>query len=314
MRSKHIVIAMAFDRADGLLLLYKPKGMTSHDCVQRVRQLFRTRKVGHAGTLDPDATGVLVIAINGATKILQFLEQDDKIYEAELAIGKSTSTEDASGEVLEVDYSYKRLTRQAIESVFQNFLGRQTQIPPLISAVKVKGKRLYEYARAKEAVERPMRTIEVHALTLLDGREVFEGEEITFWFRAHVSKGTYIRTLAKDIGQALGYPAHLKSLVRIQSGPFHLKDCLTFEDLEQGNVRLLTLKEALSSYKMITVDEAIKRRIIHGQKLWKTTEDDLVVFLDQQDHVLAVYGKDPNDERKWKPLRVLRPGEGEMVE
>ena len=305
MRLKLIAQVMGFDDMDGILLLDKPKGMTSHDCVNRVRKLFNTRKVGHAGTLDPDATGVLVLAINRATKILQFLENDAKVYEAEIAIGKSTTTEDASGDIVYEDLSHKSFSRKDIEDVLQQFLGKQTQIPPMVSAVKIKGKKLYEYARNNVLIDRPKRNIEVFELVLLDEQDEFSGIEFTFNVRAHVSKGTYIRTLAKDIGESLGYPAHLKALRRIQSGRFSINECVTFDDIERGDYRLVSIKDALRAYQTIVVGEKLKQKIIHGQKLIHKTNDPILVFVDQQDHVLAVYGEDPKDQTKIKPLRVL---------
>ena len=229
---------------NGLLLLDKPQGMTSHDCVNRIRRIFQTKKVGHAGTLDPDATGVLVIAINRATKILQFLENDAKVYEATITLGTRTTTEDASGEVVEEDLSYKSISRDRLIDTLNQFLGKQTQIPPMVSAVKVKGKKLYEYARQNQAVKRPERTIEVFRLELLDENEIFAGEMVSFRILARVSKGTYIRTLATDIGKQLGYPAHLKTLRRIKSGTFTIERCVTFEAIEAGQFHLISMKEA----------------------------------------------------------------------
>lgn len=295
---------------DGILLIDKPMGMTSHDCVNRVRRLFSTKQVGHAGTLDPSATGVLVIALNRATKILQFLENDSKAYEATISIGKSTSTEDAEGEVLEKDLTPKEFSREDVLQILKRFLGKQEQMPPMISAVKVNGKKLYEYARKNQEVKRPVRLIEVYSIELLDEVEIFRGEEVTFSFRVHVSKGTYIRTLGVDIGKALGYPAHLKALRRVQSGVFSIERCHTFEQVEKGVFSLISLNEALKGLPQVKVSEEIKTRILNGQKLPREEGIEEVVFVDQMDEVIAIYGVDPNHSHLIKPIRVLANNSG----
>ena len=291
---------------DGILLLNKPQNMTSHDCVNKVRKIFKTKKVGHLGTLDPDVTGVLPIAINRATKIIQFLDQANKEYLAEVKIGFSTVTEDASGEVLECDNSIKSISNQQLNVVLQSFIGKQKQTPPLISAVKVQGKRLYEYARENKIVERLPRDIEIFDIELLSEAGDFVGQEITFIITVKCSKGTYIRTLATDIGKSLGYPAHLNKLIRLKSGKFPLNQSYTFTDIEKGNFELISLYDALESYHRVLASDQMKADIKHGKKIsYQLNKFTLIVFYDIFKQVLAVYEPDKNNQGLIKPVRVL---------
>ncbi len=291
---------------NGILLLNKPKNMTSHDCVNRVRKIFHTKKVGHLGTLDPDVTGVLPICINNATKIIQFIENANKEYIAEVSIGKSTSTEDASGEIIKVDNKLKTITKKHLISVLNSFIGEQIQVPPMISSVKVNGKKLYEYARKNIEVERPKRIVNFYEIELLSNAEVFYGEEINFSIRILCSKGTYIRTLAVDIGEKLGYPTHMKNLVRIKSGPYNLNQCFTFEDILQGNFQLISIFDALKVYKMIEVNDELKHKILNGQRIKKMVDDfTLIVFYDKFKTVIGVYTQDPKNDELLKPVRVF---------
>ena len=203
---------------NGILLIHKPSGMTSHDVVNRIRRILHTKKVGHCGTLDPDATGVLVLCIGKATKALQFLMSEEKEYITTLSLGTATDTYDASGTVIE-SREYDGV--ENVVEVLQSFVGNQKQIPPIYSAIKVKGKKLYEYARNHEEVKIEPRDIIIHEIELLQQDE----NEITL--RVRCSKGTYIRSLCVDIAKKLGYPGHMSKLIRSQSGHFRLEDCST---------------------------------------------------------------------------------------
>ena len=196
---------------DGILLINKPAGMTSHDVVNCIRRLLHTKKVGHCGTLDPDATGVLVLCIGKATKALQFLTSEEKEYIATLSLGKSTDTYDASGTVLETK-EFQGVDH--VEEVLLSFLGAQKQMPPIYSAIKVNGKKLYEYARNGEDVHIEPRDIVIKDIQLL------EQKDNIIRFQVKCSKGTYIRSLCVDIARKLGYPGHMSHLIRSQSGHF----------------------------------------------------------------------------------------------
>ncbi|MGH0940775.1 tRNA pseudouridine(55) synthase TruB [Bacillus mycoides] len=298
---------------EGVVLLHKPKGMTSHDCVFKLRKILREKRIGHTGTLDPDVTGVLPICVGRATKIAQFLTSETKTYEGEVTLGFSTTTEDASGEVVEKQDVNRVITRKEVEEVLAELTGTIEQMPPMFSAVKVNGKKLYEYARAGQGVERPVRTITIHEFVLLDEREVFEGENISFRFRVTCSKGTYVRTLAVMIGEKLGFPSHMSHLVRTASGEFLLEDCISFEEIEEnvqnGTVEsiFISIDEALSKFPKMVVDEKQAEKIKNGMFLkneLETTAPFITVF-DKNDRCLAIYEHHPKHPGMLKPMKVL---------
>lgn len=260
---------------DGILPLWKERGMTSHDCIYKLRKILKTKKIGHTGTLDPEVEGVLPICIGQATRIAQYLTDAGKTYEAVVALGRSTTTEDAQGETVEKHEGAMHFTRNEILQVLKNLTGEIEQTPPMFSAVKVKGKKLYEYARAGIEVERPTRQVTIYELELLSTEETFEGEEIQFSIRIKCSKGTYIRTLAVQIGEALGVPAHMHKLVRTMSGTFQQNDCFTLDQvakkMEAQDVSfILPVEYALSEYPFIPIDREgpeIEKKINNGQQL-----------------------------------------------
>ena len=208
----------------GFLIVDKPAGWTSHDVVGRLRRLLGERRVGHAGTLDPAATGVLVVAVGRATRFLEYLEGAAKTYLAEVTFGVETDSYDADGS-LTAQREIGDLDRDRIAAALSSFLGPQRQVPPMHSAVKVGGRRLYEAARRGEVVERPAREVEFQALALLD----WQAPVATVWIDC--SKGTYVRSLAFDLGRAVGVGAHLSDLVRVRSGPFTLCQAWTLTEL-----------------------------------------------------------------------------------
>jgi tRNA pseudouridine55 synthase len=211
----------------GYLVIDKPAGWTSHDVVGRLRRLLGERRIGHAGTLDPAATGVLPVAIGAATKTLEYLEGASKTYVAEITFGVETNSYDADGVVTSIREA-SRLTRADVERMLDRFLGPQLQIPPMHSAVKIGGRRLYEAARRGVEVERPPRPVNFHALQLLDWRPPAATVLVD------CSKGTYVRSLARDLGQSLGSGAHLSDLVRIRSGPFVLCQAWTLDEVAEA--------------------------------------------------------------------------------
>jgi tRNA pseudouridine55 synthase len=297
---------------NGVLPLHKPRGMTSHDCVAIIRKLLKTRKVGHTGTLDPEVNGVLPICIGKATKIVQYVTDYPKEYVAEISLGKSTTTEDQTGETVEEKTVDKQFTKDEINNVLRTFQGEITQIPPMYSAVKVNGKKLYEYARAGETVERPERKVTIHSIDLLNDQTVFEGNPLTFSIRVSCSKGTYIRTLATDIGKALGFPAHMSSLVRTASGPFTLDDTISFEQLEEmlkeerTEEFLIPIEQALYHFPKWKVNDKLAQKIKNGAVL--DVEVDLpekFVIYDEDDHCIAIYIKHPSKPGLIKPEKVF---------
>ena len=269
---------------DGIILINKPAGMTSRDVVNKLRKILHTKKVGHCGTLDPDATGVLVVCINKATKVLQFLTSESKEYVATLNLGVSTDTYDASGKVLETK-EYQKIDDDKIIACLKSFIGKQEQKPPLYSAIKIKGKKLYEYARSGENVEVPTRVVTI------DYIDVLEIKENLIKFKVGCSKGTYIRSLCFDIAAKLGYPGHMQDLIRTKSGKFALNDCFTLEEIEAGKFNCLSIETALSDFKQLEVED--ENIVYHGKKI-KSDLNEQVVIVNRNKKVLAVYGPDGN--------------------
>lgn len=301
---------------EGILPLFKPAGMTSHDCVFKLRKLLRTKKIGHTGTLDPDVTGVLPICVGKATKIAEYITDAGKSYEGEVTLGFTTTTEDASGEKIEEKFVDRAIPRREIEQVLKSFIGEIEQTPPMYSAVKVNGKKLYEYARQGIEVERPTRKVTIYSIELLDDRDLFEGDLVSFKFRVSCSKGTYIRTLAVDLGEKLGYPAHMSSLVRTQSAEFTLVDCFTFEQLEalseEGAVQtaLHPLEAGISYLPKYRINDKVAEKVKNGALLeiphdLKGTSGPIVVET-EDGQALAIYREHPTKIGMMKPDKVLR--------
>jgi tRNA pseudouridine55 synthase len=300
---------------DGVLLLHKPAGMTSHDCVYRIRRLLHTKKVGHTGTLDPDVSGVLPMCIGKATRIAEFLTGATKTYEGEVTLGIATTTEDASGEIVASKKVDRIIERREIEDVFRQLTGTIAQTPPMYSAVKVNGKKLYEYARAGVEVERPTRTVTIHELVLLDEGDTFAGDVVSFRFRVTCSKGTYVRTLAVMIGEQLGYPAHMSRLVRTASGAFTLEQCVTFADIEKhaeaGNVQelLVPIEKALFHLPKYQINDKVAEKVKNGAVLpvppFLRSVDEPVLVVDGRNEALALYVLHPSKPQLIKPLKVF---------
>ena len=212
----------------GILLMDKPQGFTSHDVVAKLRGILHTRKIGHGGTLDPLATGVLPVFVGGATRAADFAAAQDKEYIAGFTLGYSTDTQDVTGETIELSGRYA--ARYAVERAVKRFLGPQQQVPPMYSAVKVNGKKLYDLARKGQEVERPARDIIVHAIELID----FDENAQKGTLRLVVSKGTYVRTIINDLGEKLGTLAVMHSLTRTRSGAYALDQCRSFDEVGQA--------------------------------------------------------------------------------
>lgn len=212
---------------DGILNIYKEAGYTSHDVVARLRGILHQNKIGHTGTLDPEATGVLPVCIGKATKVCEFLSDRDKTYQAVCRLGIVTDTQDMTGSVLE-EVSIKNITEQQVREAAASFKGESFQVPPMYSALKVDGKRLYELAREGKTVKREPRKIMISSIEILQ----MDLDEGTFMMEVTCSKGTYIRTLCHDIGQKLGTGAVMESLVRIRVGEFLAQDALTLDKVE----------------------------------------------------------------------------------
>lgn len=248
----------------GFLNLNKPFGITSHDCVARVRRILHLKRVGHGGTLDPAATGVLPIALGKATRLLQYLKTD-KAYQATIQLGICTTTDDLEGETIATQPSAE-LTLEDVKAVLQQFEGKIQQVPPQYSAIQVQGKRLYDLARAGETVEVPARTVEVHKIEILDWRA---GEFPQLDVAIACGPGTYIRSIARDLGTVLQVGGTLAALSRTESCGFQLKDSLTLEELEQqvelGTFQPVSPVAALEHLASITLPATAARAWCQGQ-------------------------------------------------
>ncbi|MGM9891802.1 tRNA pseudouridine(55) synthase TruB [Limosilactobacillus sp.] len=217
---------------DGIIPLYKDRGMTSFDCVSRLRRILKTKKIGHSGTLDPAVDGVLPICVGSATKVVEYLMQSGKVYQGELVIGRATETEDFEGKVIEQAPVTTPLTDEQIRAAMAKLTGPITQIPPMYSAVKVNGKRLYEYARAGEEVTRPVRHVTIKRFELVRNRYDAVHHEQHVFFKVACTKGTYVRTLVVDLARSLGYPGAMKWLTRLESGGFTIDQTLSLNDIQ----------------------------------------------------------------------------------
>lgn len=278
----------------GSLLIDKKIGVTSRDEVNHISFLLKEKKAGHVGTLDPFASGLLIVLLGKSTKIAPFLETMDKTYLASLKLGQKTLTGDLTGEVIE-EKEVLSLSKEYIKETLESFLGESEQLPPMYSAIKVDGKELYKYAREGKEIERKKRKIFVHSIELLS----YENNEITFI--AKVSKGTYIRTLGEDIANRLGSIGHLTNLTRIAIGPYSLKDAkksdeVTIDDLISNEIML----KHLPSYQ---VEGELLKKALNGMHFRLPIDANLVALKDKEG-IIAIYERLPNGV--YSPKRGLR--------
>ena len=251
----------------GILVVNKSKGMTSHDVVARVRRIFKTRQVGHTGTLDPDAEGVLPVLIGRATKLSDILTSEEKTYIARVKLGIVTDTYDITGTVKEENAV--NVTKEDIKQTADEFLGVQMQIPPMYSAIKIDGKKLYQLAREGIEIERPAREIEINKISCFD----FDLKNNSFSLEVCCSKGTYIRSLCHDLGKKLGCGAVMSELLRTKSGTFTIDMAHSLEEIsesfEKGEAEnlLISIDEALSAYPKVLVSEENAKKIRNGLRL-----------------------------------------------
>ena len=254
----------------GFLNLNKPAGFTSHDCVAKVRRILQTKKVGHGGTLDPAATGVLPIAVGRATRLLQFLPTQ-KAYQAKIRLGIQTNTDDLEGEIIATE-SATHLNLAALETVLGKFQGEISQVPPAYSAIKREGKKLYELARKGEKVEVEPRTVKVEKIEVLAWQP---GEQPELEVAIACGPGTYIRAIARDLGNLLGVGGTLANLIRTESCGLQLGQSITFEELEAGNQQLISPDLALKHLPEVTLPATKAKRWCQGQRISLETNEEL---------------------------------------
>jgi len=282
----------------GLIIVNKEKDWTSRDVVNKISKIFDIPKAGHTGTLDPLATGVLVVAVGEGVKLVDSLSNETKEYIAEVECGILTDTLDILGKTLEEKKGFT-LEKEKIEEVLNSFLGKSLQEVPLYSSIRVEGKRLYEYARNNEEVTLPKREIEIFSIELL------ELKEKSFLFKVKVSKGTYIRSLIRDIGTKLSIPCTMKNLTRTKQGIYSIEESNTLEEIEQGKYKLISFYEVLKDYPMVEVDDYIENKIRNGRILENRYEYEKFVYINKNKEVLAIYEVYDKDNTKVKPFKVF---------
>ena len=286
---------------NGIIIVNKEKNMTSRDVVNIACKKLNTKHIGHTGTLDPIATGVLVLGVNDGCKVIELLTSATKIYKAEVVVGLETDTLDITGNVLK-SYNIENLVKEKVEEVLSSFQGKYLQEVPKYSALHVNGKRLYEYARNNEEVELPKREVEIFSIELVDDIKK-ENNNYTFSFRVHVSKGTYIRSLIRDIGNRLGYPCTMKNLLREKQGVFSLDECISIEEISIEKLR--KIEDALSNYEKIIVDDSISIKVENGAILELNTNANYVLLFNKNKKLLAIYQRYLKDPSKMKPYKVF---------
>lgn len=290
---------------NGIINLKKEAGMTSHDAVFKLRKILHEKKIGHGGTLDPDVVGVLPIAVGKATRVIEYMTEAGKVYRGQICLGFSTTTEDASGEVVEKTPVSTELTEDTVDQAMESFIGDITQIPPMYSAVKVDGKRLYEYARAGQTVERPERHVTIYDFKRNSPLE-FKDDCCYFDFEVACSKGTYIRTLSVDLGKSLGFGSHMSYLERQASAGLQLEDALTLSEITEKVAQddfsfLLPIEYGVMDLPRVALTEDQVTEISFGRKIaLDRTEEQLAAFY--QDKVVAILI--PRDDL-YKPNKVF---------
>ena len=276
---------------DGIIVINKPQGCTSHDIVYKVKKIFN-QKVGHTGTLDPNATGVLPLLIGKGTQLSKYLINHDKIYEVVLQLGVKTDTADSEGNVIqkkEVDKTV--LNNQYIVNVFNTFTGKQEQIPPMYSAIKVQGKKLYEYAREGKTVDVKPRTIEIYKIELLN----IDNNNCKISFKVHCSKGTYIRSLCEDIAKRLNTVGYMESLNRVQVGCFNIKDAISIDFLKENyentefiKKHFISIEDFFNKSSSIALDNRKLQLFLNGVKLTYVLPDGLYKIYDNANTFIGI--------------------------
>lgn len=280
---------------NGILLVNKESGMTSRDVVNKVCKLLGTKQVGHTGTLDPLASGVLVLCVGNATKLVEILTNHDKEYIVEMLLGVSTDTYDITGNILRQEDV--TIDKTKLEQVLKSMVGNYMQEVPIYSAVKINGKKLYEYARNNESVVLPKREVSIKSIELLS----IDSNKIKF--KTNVSKGTYIRSLVCDIAKKLDTIGIMTNLIRTRQGMYDLKDCYTLKDVEVGKYNLLDINTCLNDYPKINVSDSLLRAIKNGAIITNRWNIKEVVFIDENNSLIALYKpyeKDINMLKPWK--------------
>ncbi len=281
---------------NAILLVNKECGYTSRDVINILNKKFKTKKIGHTGTLDPIASGVLVVCIGKYTKLVSKITAYEKTYIAEIKLGIKTDTGDITGKVLKTKEF--NVTKDKLKKTLKSFLGKQIQTVPKYSAVKVNGKKLYEYARNNEYVELPQREIEIKDIKLLE----FNNDIIKF--ETTVSKGTYIRSLIEDICEKLNTVGTMKSLIRTKQGNFKIEDSFNLKEIENDKYKFIDIEKDLG-YKVIEIDDDLSKKVLNGCKI-ELNSNESKVILKNKNEIIALYER---DNMIYKPLVMLKTNE-----
>ncbi|TFH98288.1 tRNA pseudouridine(55) synthase TruB [Micrococcus lylae] len=297
--------------ASGVVLVDKPGGWTSHDVVGRIRRLAGTRKVGHAGTLDPMATGLLVVGVNKATRLLTSITGTDKVYEATVRLGVSTVTDDAEGEVLQTRLA-NAVTEERVAEQVAALTGDIEQVPSAVSAVKVAGRRAYDRVRAGEDVKLDARPVTVHSFDVLEMRRLDDGRVVDLHVRVHCSSGTYIRALARDLGEALEVGGHLTMLRRTRVGPFDVADAHSLEALAERFAMTELSAAAADLFPVREVSDAEAEELSFGRAIEPTATGEELTAARRGDGTVVALIKDARRRGQdiARPHLVFSPSEG----
>ncbi len=284
---------------DGIILVNKEKGMTSRDVVNLVSRVCHTKKVGHTGTLDPMATGLLVICVGRATKLVEVLTSHQKEYIASMMFGMKTDTKDITGTVLEQRISH--VTKEQIEIVLHDMTTTYQQEVPIYSAVKIHGKKLYEYARNGEQIELPKREVTIELLKIIDWQD--QKQELTFL--TQVSKGTYIRSLVEDIATHLDTIGTMTALTRTKVGNFSLEQANTIAEIKNNQFKVYTIYEVLKAmYETRQIAGELEKKVLNGAKIDNPEDLDVVFFINEKKEPLALYRREGNLLKCYKMLKI----------
>lgn len=286
---------------DNIIVVNKDKDYTSRDVVNVIGKIFNTKKVGHTGTLDPLATGVLIVCMNKALKVVDLITASDKEYIAKVVLGIDTDTLDITGNI--INECKTDVNVDMVKSVLNSFVGKSIQEVPKYSAVKVNGKKLYEYARNGIDVELPKREIQIFDIELISDIDIVDGHQ-EFSFRVNVSKGTYIRSLIRDIGVKLGCFACMKELTRTKQGRFSIDESYTLNDIKNGNYKLLNIKDVIDIEKVVVSNDMLLK-IKNGMILDKFFISDKALILDNNGNVIGIYKTYDKDSNKVKPDKIF---------
>ncbi len=288
------------DIMNGILLINKEKDYTSRDVVNIVSKQLNIKRIGHTGTLDPLATGVLVLCIGKATTLVEVITNNEKEYIAEIILGISTDTLDITGQILSDETCYR--SKAEIKKVLDSMIGMYNQEVPLYSAIKIDGKKLYEYARNKEKVKLPTRNVHIKELKLID-EVLYDNNKTIFKIKCLVSKGTYVRSLIRDIALKLNTVGVMNNLQRTKHGNYTIDECVTLEQFKNNNYEIKSIMSALNEFYKVVVDEKLEKRIKNGQILNNIYNKPKVLFVTENNIPLSIYQtykKDPTKIKPWK--------------